>query len=191
MWHFSKNWKDVPVVNHPSYRKYAPYVWTDAPDSVSSSWVCLPDWRTLWIQFVFDTVSWTVSRDFLFLNLLNTVKLFSWTMFSNSFVILPSFFSELSDYSISVLNCGHQSWTSYFTSRSVFPQSGIAFTLLAEHLTQMHVQLKTPWFPPVLFRFVSIVNRVVSVCWSLCWLVVLVPKAIQSPLYCRLCLLII
>lgn len=92
MWHFSKNWKDVPVVNHPSYRKYAPYVWTDAPDSVSSSWVCLPDWRTLWIQFVFDTVSWTVSRDFLFLNLLNTLKLFSWTMFSNSFVILPSFF---------------------------------------------------------------------------------------------------
>lgn len=108
-------------------------------------------------------------------------------LFHDSFI----FFPELFDYSISVLSCGHQSWTQYFTSHSVFPHSRIAFIHLAEYLTQKQVQMKTPWFPPDLFRFASALNSVVSVCWSLCWLVVLVPRAVQSPPYCRLCLLIL
>lgn len=149
------------------------------PEESSKSSLCLTLCLGLWAETFCSEISWTpwtFSHELCFPTL-------SW--------FFHLFFPELFDYSISVLDCGHQSWTQYFTSHSVFAHSEVAFIHLAEHLTQMHVQLKTPWFPPVLFRLSSALNSVVAVCWSLCWLIVLVPKTIQSPLYCRLCLLII
>lgn len=108
-------------------------------------------------------------------------------LFHDSFI----FFPELFDYSVSVLNCGHQSWTQYFTSHSVFAHSRTEFIHLAEHFIQMHVQLKIPWFPPVLFRFSSALSSVVSICWSLCCWLCWFPKQSSPPRTCRLCLLII
>lgn len=88
---------------YPSYNKYAQDVWMDAPNSVSHSWVCLPDWgRNPLNPFcVWLGASWTMRRYILFLNILSTLNLFIWTMFSNSLII--QLFSELTTQ--------HLSWT--------------------------------------------------------------------------------
>lgn len=126
-----------------------------------------------------------------FSNLLNTLTLFSWIVFSNT---SPLWFFDLLSWTLWLLNTCVELWTSKLDTVFHIPFSISTLKDCVRSFGRTshpnHAQLKNPWFLP----------SPLQICWcpyqcGLCLLesvlVVLVPRAIQSPLYCRLCLLII